>query len=74
MGIWYDTSIQIDNVVVYWDCMSECENRVVTVRNYDGMNYTESKKSYDKMKKDCYGMMATSVIGCRCSYIMANCV
>lgn len=52
----HDASIQIDNVVVYWDCLSEYENRIVTVRNYDGMNYTESKKSFDKVKKECYAM------------------
>lgn len=52
----HDASIQIDNVVVYWDCLSEYENRIVTVRNYDGMNYNESKKSFDKVKKECYAM------------------
>lgn len=51
-----DASIQLDNIVIYWDCLSEYENRVVTVRNYDGMNYTEAKKSYDKVKKECYSM------------------
>ncbi len=50
-------TIQIDNIVVFWDCLAEYENRVATVRNYDGMNYTESKKSYDKVKKDCYAMV-----------------
>ena len=52
----HDSSIQIDNVVVYWDCLSEYENRIVTVRNYDGRNYDESKKSFDKVKKECYVM------------------
>lgn len=37
--------------------LSEHENRIATVRNYDGMNYVESKKSYDKAKKECYAMM-----------------
>lgn len=46
-----DASIQIDNRVVFWDCLSEYENRVVTVRYYDGMNYDESKKSFEKAKK-----------------------
>lgn len=55
-GRTHDASIQIDNVVVFWDCLSEHENRVATVRNYDGMNYTESKKSFDKVKKECYAM------------------
>ena len=52
----YSATIQIDNIVVFWDCLTEYENRVVTVRNYDGMNYTETKKSYDKVKKECYSM------------------
>lgn len=51
-----DASIQIDNRVVFWDCLSEYENRVVTVRYYDGMNYDESKKSFEKAKKECYAM------------------
>lgn len=55
-GKTHSTAIQIDNMVVYWDCLSEYENRVVTVRNYDGMNYTEVKKSFDKAKKECYAM------------------
>ena len=52
-----DASIQIDNVVVFWDCLSEYENRIATVRNYDGNNYDESKKSFDKAKKECYAMV-----------------
>lgn len=51
-----DASIQIDNVVVFWNCLSEYENRIVTVRYYDGRNYTEQKKSFDKAKKECYAM------------------
>ena len=53
-----DATIQINNVVIYWDCLTEYENRIVTVRDYyDGRNYTESKKSYDKMKKECYAIL-----------------
>ena len=53
----HNTSIQIDSIVIYWDCLTEYENRIVTVRNYEGMNYTDTKKSYDKMKKECYAMI-----------------
>ena len=53
----HDASIQIENIAVFWNCLSEYENRVVTVRNYDGMSYTEAKKSYDKAKKECYAMV-----------------
>lgn len=52
----HDSSIQIDSVVIYWDSLTEYENRVVTVRDYDGRNYDESKKSFDKAKKECYLM------------------
>ena len=34
----HDASIQIDNMVVFWDCLTEHENRIVTVRYYVGMN------------------------------------
>ena len=53
----HDATIQIDNVVIYWDSMTEHENRIVTVRDYHGRNYIESKKSYDKTKKECYAMI-----------------
>ena len=52
-----DTSIQIDSIIISWNCLAEYENRVVTVRTYDGMNYTEAKKSYNKVKKECYAMV-----------------
>ncbi len=52
----HDSCIQMDNVVIYWDSLTEYENRVVTVRDYDGRNYDESKKSFDKAKKECYLM------------------
>lgn len=52
----HDASIQIDNVVVYWDSLTEYENRIITIRYYDGRNYDESKKSFDKVKKECYAM------------------
>lgn len=52
-----DAAIQIDNIIIYWDSLTEYENKVVTVRNYDGRNYTEEKKSYDKAKKECYKMV-----------------
>lgn len=52
----YDTSIQIDDTIFYWDSLSEYETRIVTVRYFNGMNYTETKKSYDKAKKEGYSM------------------
>ncbi len=52
----YDTSVQIDDTIFYWDSLVEYENKIVSVRYYDGMSYTETKKSYDKAKKECYAM------------------
>ena len=56
LSITYDTSIQIDDTIIYWDSLAEYENRIVTVRYYDGLNYTEMKKSYDKAKKEGYAI------------------
>lgn len=53
----YDTSVQIDDAVIYWNSLAEYENKIATVRYYDGMNYTEAKKSYDKVKKEGYAMV-----------------
>lgn len=52
-----DATIQIDNLIIFWDSMEEYENRIVTARNFEGINYTEAKKSYDKMKKECYALL-----------------
>lgn len=52
----HDATIQLESITIFWDCIAEYENRVVTVRTYDGMNYMETKKSYDKAKKECYTM------------------
>ena len=51
----HDIAIQIDNVIIFWDNISEYDNKVVTVRNYDGRNCTEVKKSFEKVKKEEYG-------------------
>lgn len=52
----HNATVQIDSTVIFWECLTEYENRVVTVRNCDGMNYTEAKKSFDKVKKECYAI------------------
>ena len=53
-GRTHNATVQIDDTVIYWDSMTEFENRVVTVREYDGRNYTESKQGFDKVKKERY--------------------
>lgn len=55
----YDATVQIEDTVMYWVSMIELDNRIATLRNYGGMNfrsYSESKKSFEKMKKECYAM------------------
>ena len=41
-------------MVIYWDCMSEFEIKTVSVRIYDGRNYTEGKTPFDVIKKNFY--------------------
>lgn len=53
----HNVTIQIDNTVIFWDSLAEYENRIVTVRDYDGLNYSATKKNYDKAKKEVYAMM-----------------
>ena len=56
----YNATFQIDDTVIFWDCMVDFDNRVATTRNYDAVNYrsyTDEKKSFDKMKKECYAMV-----------------
>lgn len=53
----HNVTIQIDNTVIFWDSLTEYENKIITVRGYDGLNYSDIKKSYDKVKKELYVMM-----------------
>lgn len=53
-GKTYSSTIQINDTVIFWDCLTEFKNRIASVRKYDGMNYVESKTSFDKVKKECY--------------------
>ena len=52
----WDTAMQIDNMVIVWDSMSDYEKKVVTVRVYaDGSRgYTEGKAEFEKIKKGPY--------------------
>lgn len=55
----YDVTVQIDNTVMYWDSVAEFNNRIATIRDYDGTsfrNYSDLKKSFEKMKKECYAI------------------
>lgn len=39
----YDTAIEIDNIVCFWDSMQDFEHETVTVHAYDNAN---SRKEY----------------------------
>lgn len=49
-----NATVQIEETVIFWGCLTEYENRIATVRKFDGINYTETKASFDKVKKECY--------------------
>ena len=50
----YDIAIEIDSIVIYWDKLSDFENNIVTIRNYDGINCTEKTQSFETCKKEFY--------------------
>ena len=49
-----DAAVQIDSMVIYWDCISDFENKMVSFRIYDGKNYTIGKTPFDVIKKNFY--------------------
>ena len=49
-----DAAVQIDSMVIYWDCMSDFEKKEVSVRIYDGNNFTTGKTPFDVIKKNFY--------------------
>ena len=57
LGRTHDASIQIEDTVIFWNSLEEYENRIATVRDYNGRSYTEVKKSFDKAKKEAYAMV-----------------
>lgn len=46
--------VQKEDTIYFWDNTMDFENRIMTVRVFDGRNFTEVKKAFDKVKKDCY--------------------
>jgi Ca2+-binding EF-hand superfamily protein len=53
----HDSTIEIENIVLYWDSLTEYENRIVSIRFYDNGNYTEEKRAFEKEKKEIYAMI-----------------
>lgn len=49
-----DAAIQIDDMVIYWDCMSGFEKKAVSVGIYDGGNCIKGKFTFNEIKKNFY--------------------
>jgi hypothetical protein len=47
-----------ESIIIVWDSYTEFENRIALVRYFEGRNYTDEKKSYDKVKKELYSMIS----------------
>jgi Ca2+-binding EF-hand superfamily protein len=52
----HNAAIGMENLILYWDSMTDYDNRIVSVRGYDHGSYSEEKKSFDKVKKEIYAM------------------
>ena len=48
------STVQKEDTVYFWENTVDFDNQVMTVRYFDGMNYTEAKKAFDRVKKECY--------------------
>lgn len=55
-----DAAVQIDDMAVYWDSISDYEKKTVSVRIYSGMNYTEGKMPFEELKKNFYKKFKTA--------------
>ena len=45
-----NVTIQIDNVVIYWNSVSDFEKKMITLRAYDGNNFVEGQMSFNISK------------------------
>ena len=50
----HDAAIEIDSLVIYWDSMTDFENKTVSLRIYKDHGYTAGKTPFDVIKKNCY--------------------
>ena len=48
------STVQKENTVYFWENMDDFDNQIMTVRYFDGRNYTDAKKAFGKVKKECY--------------------
>lgn len=56
LGKNHNVAVQFgDSIVYYWDTMKEFENKVITVRKYEGWNSSYDEKiSFQKAKNEAY--------------------
>lgn len=47
------SAVQKEDMIYFWDSTDDFDNRIVTVWDFDGSDYTETKESFDKVKKAC---------------------
>ena len=48
------SAVQKEDTVYFWDSTDDFDNRIMTVWDFDGRNYTETKDVFAKVKKECY--------------------
>lgn len=50
----YDAAIEIDSLIIYWNSMTDFENKTVSVKLHNDHGYTGGKTLFDVIKKNCY--------------------
>lgn len=48
------STVQKEDTIYFWENMEDFENQIIVVRVFDGRNYAQMKKAFDKVKKECY--------------------
>lgn len=54
------STVQKEDIIYFWDNITDFENRIMTVRTFDTVNcrsYTDNKMIFNKAKKECYAMV-----------------
>lgn len=48
------STVQKEDTIYFWENMEDFENQIIAVRVFDGRNYSDVKKAFDKVKKEVY--------------------
>lgn len=57
MGKDNQVTVQIDNVIYFWDNVADFDGRILLVRTFDKVNtysYSDVKMAFDKVKREVY--------------------